>query len=414
MVAWSAATKIVFRFFFAFILLFILSFSFPHEYLHDIGSITSPFFEMLAKWAAENIFNIKQPFTSELISDSTGLYVHVFNLFIISVIICFVWSVTDKKRNNYDKFFHWLVVIARYYLALQLFVYGFNKVFKMQFYLPEPNTLYTPLGNISPDLLYWSTMGISRTYTMFLGCAEVLAAYLLLFRKTSLFAALISIAILINVLAINFGFDISVKVYSAFLLLLAIVIVSPDAKRMFIFFFSQKQKDFLRWEPVFTSAKAHSIYQISKTIVICAMLFDVLSVYFINNNFNDDKTERPPLHGAYEVTLFLKDKDTLAPLLTDTVRWKKMFIHRKGYLIPQLMNDEMQDYKLQYDLPNKKLLIANYETGEKTFFTFTQPSESEIILNGKLNSNDLTIHLKKINLSDLPALQSGFHWTVDE
>ena len=39
-----------------------------------------------------------------------------------------------------------------WFLALQLLQYGFDKVFKHQFYLPEPNTLYTPLGLLPPDL----------------------------------------------------------------------------------------------------------------------------------------------------------------------------------------------------------------------------------------------------------------------
>jgi len=407
---WTFPEKITFRFFSVFVLLFIISFSFPHYYLPDLGKFVAPLFEPLVKFSANNIFGINH-YASHLVSDSTGLYVHVFNLFFIALIVCIIWSFLDKKK--YSVLFYWLLVVARYYLALQLFVYGFNKVFKWQFYLPEPNTLYTPLGNVPPDLLYWSTMGISRAYTVFLGIAEVLAACLLLFRRTTLFASLLSVVILINVLVINFSFDISVKVYSAFLLLLAILIVSPDVKRLFCFFFSDKIKEHEKWKPVYASAKTHNIYRSVKTIVICFILFDVLSIYFITTNFNDDKEPRPLFHGAYDVTLFVKNNDTLLPLSTDTYRWKRMFVHRRGYLITQFMNDEMQDYKLEYDTLHHKLIIEDYDTNEKTDFAYSETSDTTLVLSGKMKNDSVNVYLKKINIDALPLLQNDFHFTTD-
>jgi len=32
----------------------------------------------------------------------------------------------------------------------------------------------------------------------------------------------------------------------------------------------------------------------------------------------------PPLHGIYRVETFVLNKDTLPPLLTDTIRWDRM------------------------------------------------------------------------------------------
>ena len=409
---WSFSEKIIVRFFTVFVFLFIISFSFPHNYLPDAGKFVAPLFEPLVKLSANTVFGINH-YTSHLVSDSTDLYVHVFNLFILSLVFCIIWSFLDKKRKNYDSLFYWLLVVARYYLALQLFVYGFNKVFKWQFYLPEPNTLYTPLGSVPPDLFYWSTMGISRSYTVFLGIAEVLAASLLLFRRTTLFASLLSVVILVNVLVINFSFDISVKIYSAFLLLLALLIAVPDAKRLFYFLFSDKVKEYKKWNPVYTSPKAHTIYRSVKTIVICFMLFDVLSIYFITTNFNDDKESRPFFHGAYDVTLFVKNNDTLQALTTDTFRWKRMFVHRRGYLITQFMNDEMQDYKLEYDTLQHRLIIEDYETNEKTDFAYYQMSDTTLVLHGKMKNDSLKVYLKKIKLDALPVFQNDFHFTSD-
>src|SRR5215203_4861430 len=91
-------------------------------------------------------------------SDSRSMYVLVFLFFVIAIITTALLSLTAFKEKK-QKAFPLLQSVFRYYLIMQLFIYGFDKVFKTQFYLPEPNILFTPLGNISRDLLYWSTIG---------------------------------------------------------------------------------------------------------------------------------------------------------------------------------------------------------------------------------------------------------------
>ena len=409
---WTVLEKISFRFFFTYVLLFIISVSFQHEFIPDTGKFTAPFFETMVKWCAENVLNIQSPYTYQLISDSTGLYIHSGILAFLSALICTAWTLLGKKKKNHTVLFCLFLLAARYYLAMQLFVYGFNKVFKWQFYLPEPNTLFTPLGYTYPDLLYWSAMGSSRPYTMFLGIAEVLAGCLLLFRRTKLFGAVFSAAIIINVLAINFSFNISVKLYSLFLFMLCCIVIAPDAKKMFGFFFGKTEIVFVRNTGI-SPFRNKWMYAAIKSFVTGFILFDALFMYIKANNFNDDHAPRPFLHGAYDIKLFVKNTDTIAALLTDTTRWKRIFIHRMNYLITQSMNDAMEDYTLEYDTLNHFLMIENHDDTAKTKLHYFRADDSTLFLNGKMYSDSLKIILRKINLNKLPLLQREFHWTMD-
>ena len=128
-----------FRTIFSSVLLFILTLPFPHRFIPDIGQYLSSCFEPLVKLVGDHILNIKTPYTSKLISDSTGLYIHLLILFVIAILISITWTCIDKQKKNYDQLRYWFGVICSYYLAMQLFEYGFNKLFKYQFYLPEPN-----------------------------------------------------------------------------------------------------------------------------------------------------------------------------------------------------------------------------------------------------------------------------------
>ncbi|MGB4775582.1 MAG: hypothetical protein WBP45_10440 [Daejeonella sp.] len=414
-VDWTGSQKIAFRLAAVFVLLFIGSFSFPISYIPDIGKYSSGYFEIAVKWFASYVLKIDHPYTSKLISDSTGLYIHTLLLMIVSAIICGLWSVLDRRRKRYDVFQYWFMVMVRYYLALQLFYYGFNKVFKVQFYLPEPNTLFTTVGNIYPDLMFWTSMGISRPYVVFTGVLEVIAAILLLFRRTRLLGGLLATGVMANVVAINFCFDISVKLYSCFLLLMSIISIAPDAKRIMQFFVLNGSVTVNKnlGAPEYKSKKQYSLYVIGKIVLIVYMVGAVLSDYVIANNFNDDQVPRPLFHGAYEVNVFVKNQDTIPPLLTDQYRWRRFFIHRRGYAIIQSMNDEMQDYELGYDIVNNQLLIKNYEDGKVQKLNYTQPNDSVLFLIGKIEKDSLKIELKKIPFEKLPLLQPGFHWTID-
>jgi uncharacterized membrane protein YphA (DoxX/SURF4 family) len=405
--------KALFRIAFVFVLLFICSFSFPHEYILDIGHYTHSFFERMVAWVGNHILHIDKPYSTELISDSTGMYINVLVLLVISIAIALVWGLIDRPKN-YSALKYWFIVFIRYYLAMQLLSYGWNKVFKWQFYLPEPNTLFTPLGYIHKDLLYWSAMGMSRSYSIFTGALEVLAALLLFFRKTQLIGALVALGVMVNVLMINIGFDISVKLYSSFLLLLCMMVIWPHTKRLYYLLLLRNPT-----EPGFPSFKYPSfkkpwLCRTIKFIVITLLLVDSLVIYFSSKNFNDDKAARPYMHGAYQVKTFVRNGDTLLPLATDVYRWRRMFIHRQGYLIVQSMDDSMKDYELYNDSLKHELILKNPEDSSLHVLQYRNMADTALQLNGRLYNDSLNIYLKKIDLQQLPLMKNEFNWTIDE
>lgn len=406
---WIGFEKLLFKFMFAWVIIFSFSFSFPHQLVPDIGHYTAPFFERIVKWFAKNILHINKPYTSQLISDSTGLYIHALLVIFYALLITIGWSLVDKNKRVYKNLLSTFLIFIRYYLALQLFTYGFSKVFKWQFYLPEPNTLFTTLGQTPKDLLYWSTMGSSKAYTMFNGIVEVIAALLLLFRKTVLIGALLVFGIMINVVAINFSFDISVKLYSLFLLLLSCILIAPFAKQLYRFIILHQPAK-IYTAPYFSGAK-NKWYVVIKLIAIATIILDPLYLYIKENNFNDDRAERPLLHGAYEVQSVIVN-DTVLPV-TEKGRWKRFFVHRRGYFITQYENDGMQDYELQYDTTNKYLVLTTYENKETYNLHYQQLSNDTLFLQGEWERNNIEIKAVKIDMNKLPLLQHEFNWTID-
>ncbi len=97
-------------------------------------------------------------------------------------------------------------------------------------------TLTEPLGDMSPMSLAWAFFGYSYGYNVFKGLAES-AALLLLFRRTTTFGSLITLATLANVMAVNYNYDVHAKMYPTALFVMAFFLLFKDLKRLMIFFF---------------------------------------------------------------------------------------------------------------------------------------------------------------------------------
>lgn len=402
----------LFRSNFIFVLLFTSSFSTPTQYIPSLRTYTDPIFEQFVLWTGRFVFRIQEPFIYQLTSDSTGAFVHTFNLILVAFLGAWFWGRVQPNLNH-SKISYAFYTYVRYYLALQLFLYGFNKVFKCQFFLPEPNTLYTRVGETPKDLLFWSAMGSSYFYTVFGGLLEVFAASLLLFRKTYLLGSLLAFGILSNVLAINLGFNISVKLQASFFLFLSFTLILPYLQALYAFFIHQKLIKHKVWIPVFSTKKSHFWYSFIKTISIWLILFEALVPYFKINNFNDDAQPRALFHGAYTVTSFVENEFPIPPLATFTKRWKRVFVHRRGYFIVQTMDDKMQDYQFQYDLTRQQFSLEHTETLIAYDLGYTALATGDLILSGNVEGRDLQLRLRPLDWKQLPLLKQDFSWTID-
>ena len=387
-----------FRITFIFVIGFIIALPFPFYILPDIGKFLSPFFESINEfWVT--VINVDEGSFLRIISDSTGLYLHLITLFIVSVFGSLVWTLIQRNKSN-AKLKKWFHTGVAHYLALILFKYGFDKVFKHQFYLPEPNTLYTPLGELSPDILFWSSMGSSYHYSVFSGLIELLPAILLLFKKTRLLGGLIAMAVLVNVVMINFGFNISVKVYSLFLLFLSLIVIAPNFKQLYSFFLTNKQVNQQLEEVKFKSNKQLLIYSITKSVVIGLILFESLGGYFEIGNFNDDTYPRPYLHGAYT------NIDSKSDI-------KRVFFHRKQYFIIQYENDKFKSYELEFSRDMQSLVLTDENNTQFSINFLYNETNEELTLKGSLVNRAINIRTQKENLEALSFFDNKFSWTFD-
>ena len=131
--------------------------------------------------------------------------------------------------------FYFLELAARWHVFVLLSIYGFGKLIGGQFYrkgsLPE-EIAQIHLSEVGGFDLAWTFMGYSYSYILFIGCMQLIGAFLLLFNKTKLIETGILILILVNIIVFDavffdtYGALASAIIY--FLLLLLILYFNKE------------------------------------------------------------------------------------------------------------------------------------------------------------------------------------------
>lgn len=342
---------------------------------------------------------------NEISSDSTSLYTLVFILIGISLLLSVAVFFLRKYYDSSKVIIKVVTLIIPYYLSLHLLKYGFDKISMGQFYAPETNILYTPLGYLDKDILFWSTMGISPIFNIFLGLSQGLAGILLLFKKTRFFGFIVAAVILVNIVAINFGFDISVKLFSLFLLFLALIGLGSYASVI---------KDvFIRisaFSITNTSLKKRNrfSYHFLKSLIVLLIFSEIFYQNFESIFYKDDKIEASDLNGAYSVQELI-----INGIPSDNTEIERVFIHRDGYLIFQDTNDRMSDYKLEMHELNNQMVLTDYDLKKIIIEYQYSLRDSSLFLDFSKDDQRYNLTAKMLDFKSLPIFNDDFHWTVD-
>jgi uncharacterized membrane protein YphA (DoxX/SURF4 family) len=412
---WTFGQKVAVRFFFLFFILYIILN--PNGVLPKVDLLFNIYIELFHKlipWIAKHILHLSYDITifTNGSGDTTYDYVTLFFIFITSLIGCIIWSVLDRKRTSYNKLYYWLTVIVRYYAAFTMLTYGFVKVFKLQFPFPSLHKLVQPQGNASPMGLAWTFMGYSRGYNYFTGFAEVLGGLLLLFRRTTKAGAIVTLLVMGNVMAMNYCFDIPVKLLSTMVVIMSLFLMAKDMNRLIKFFLLNKPTDasITAAPPIRKRWLRYTLLGVKILLVGYTLIWTVKDSYAALDQYGD-AAPRPPLYGIYDVQTFVKNNDTIPPLKTDATRWGKLVVDYTEYAQIRMINDSAQGYAFKPDTVAKKIILYSYnDTANKATFAYTYPEKDILKLSGRWGNDSLVINMKKFDLNNFRLVSRGFNW----
>jgi hypothetical protein len=334
-------------------------------------------------------------------------YVENYCYLVLAFIGTIVWSLLDRKRTGYVTLHSWFRIWIRYTLAFTMLSYGFAKVFplQMQLYLPA---MIERWGDFSPMGALWNFMAASKPYTILSGSAEVLAALLLLFRRTTLLGAMISFGVMFNVAALNYCYDVPVKLYSTNLALMSVFLLGPDARRLTqLLLLNQPTVPANLSRPVLPVLCARIVARLVKGGILCW----AVSIAYMHWGWYKQvyfNTQHPPISGLYEVESFTRNGKDSPPLLTDAARWHWLYVQSSEGILVISMNDKRKYYGANQEAAKNTVTLSSGQ--DKSVFTYSWSDTNHLVLRGTMTSDALEVRLRKAAPSDFLLLNRGFHW----
>lgn len=420
---WNPLTRMVFRFSFVYFGLYCLVFPqifvallgplanwLPDDLVMSYAKLPAP----IVEWVGRTVFDVDAVVRVDSGSgDQVFFFVEVFCLLVIALVSALVWTLLDRRRTEYRRLAGWFFAFLRICLATQMLLYGFAKLIPLQ--MPEPSlvTLLQPYGDFTMMSVLWSQVGASPVYESLLGAAEVTGGLLLLLPRTRLPGVLLSLVSMAQVWVLNMTYDVPVKLLSFHLLLLCLVLLAPEAKRLTAVLLGNAAGP--STAPRVFHGRAATFAGAAQ--IVLAIWLTVGFVQVELKGWDEWGPGRPKseLYGIWTVDEFTRDGQPVPPLTTDETRWRRVVFDTENVVYFQRMNDKLVPLPGEIDggahtVTLKKDLAA---ADPWASFTYERSAPDRLVLTGTLNGHPVTMTLSRLDEDKFPLRDSGFHLVQD-
>lgn len=372
--AWRPATRLAFRFGLVYFLLY------PAV--------------LLLQWMRAEVR------AESLIADTRQHYLAVQASVILAAMAAAVWSALDRKRVNHERLYSWFRLYLRVVAGVVLIIMGAATAFPRQ--LPG-TTLVEPFGNLSPIHLAQTYMSSSSVYSLATGLAEVMAGVLWIIPLTATLGALLGMALVVNVLMVNLGYDGTQKLLCLNLIVVAAVLAAPDGRRLANLFILHRAVPPASARPLFRNQRTNRIatfLQVALAVIVAAG-FIVSSAHFATL---PQRADWAPLYGIWSVERFTVDGEPQPLLLTDQNLWQRLFVERTGEVVVQSMASAPRYVPAQIDPQMRSISIGQDR------FSYDVVGPTVLLLQSQRDGRPLTVRLLRVDDSQFLLTHRGFHW----
>jgi hypothetical protein len=396
---WSLALRVAFRFCAVYFGLYCLTTQIVSSIIQfvNIPNLTAlqPV-RWMVTWTAEHVFHITKTLVYQCSGsgDKTFDWVLDFCVLVTALLATVVWSAVDRKRANYRTAYKWFHLAMRLALGTQMLVYGFAKVVPAQMPFPFLTRLLEPYGNFSPMGVLWASIGASPAYEIFAGSCEAIGGMLLFFPRTAFLGALICLADLTEVFTLNMTYDVPVKLFSFHLILICVLLLAPDWRRIMSFIFQRASAASESLE-LFASRRANRISVGAQAIFGLTMIFAHGYYSWQGWHTFGGGAPKPALYGIWNV-----DGDNSA--------WRRVVFERFPVMYLQHGDDPFVQYSIAVDA--QKNTIAIVKPASVLNSLSYKREGNELSIDGMLTGQPLHLRLHLFDRNSFLLVNRGFHW----
>ena len=376
--------------------IFVLPFSSPGTGLGTAWPLRET-----TSWVAVHMLGMTGPLLYTGNSRDTNFYwAQIFLVLLIAIGGTILWSIVDRRRDNYDSLHHWLRLFIRFALAAQMIYFGMLKVIPTQFTAPSLLTLVTPAGNLSLQAFLWTSIGASPGYEIFTGVVEVLGGLLLIIPNTVVLGSAICLATMFQVFVLNLSYDIGVKILSFQLVLMSTFLLAPDFRRL--------MSALVHRRPARNSRVALAA-QVAVGIYLLVVYANIGRILWYTDGGG---SPRSPLYGIWNVEELSVDGEVRPANINDyDRRWRRIIFDSPQWIFFQRTDDSFARYGVHIDSEHRTLaLTKGHSRSWHSDFSFERSEPDRLLLNGEMDGHKISARLQLLPLDTFRLLNSSFRW----
>jgi hypothetical protein len=289
--------------------------------------------------------------------------------------------------------------------------YGMVKWVPLQMGAPALTRLLERYGDFSPMGVLWASIGASFPYERFAGFMELTAAVLLFVPRLSMLGAMVLVADSIQIFTLNMTYDVPVKLFSFHLILIGLVLLAPEMRRLFTVLALNRGVGPSTMEPLARGVARGRVLTAAQIVI---------GAYVIGSSYVDARqgfytrgagAPKSPLYGIWNVEKMQIDGVERAPLVTDWERWRRVVFQTPTAMTFQRMDDTFAGYGASVDVAAKSIAVT--KPGDRTWkahFSFTRPAPDVLVLDGAMDGHTLRLETRLFDRNRFPLVSRGFHW----
>jgi hypothetical protein len=216
---------------------------------------------------------------------------------------------------------------------------------------------------------------------------------------------------MVQVFTLNMTYDVPVKLFSFHLILLCLMLLIPDVRRLANVFLLNRAANPSNQPSLFRTPRRNRIAlaaQIAFGFLLLGM--NIHGSWTAHNQYGEAQ-ERTALYGIWNITEMTVDGQSRAPLLTDNERWRRAIFELPTRMAFQRMDDSLERYTSHVNVKRNSLeLTKEDDKNWKAAFVFQRPAPEQLILDGDMDSHKLHMQLQLFDRQRFLLVSRGFHW----
>jgi hypothetical protein len=330
----------------------------------------------------------------------------------MAAVVTSTWSYFDRRRTH-PGLYRWFRVFIRFALGATLVQYGLSKVIPLQMPTVSLTRLVQPFGDLSPMGVLWSSIGASPAYEVTVGSAELLAGVLLFWPRTAPLGTLFCLVTTGQVFVLNMSYDVPVKLLSFHLVLLALFLAAPNARRLFELFLLGRPTRLREEPPLGSRDRAHRVGAAAQLVFGAYLVSMCLYGSIQGWRQYGDGAPRSPLFGIWAVEHMLVDGDVRPPLLTDSGRWRHVIFQSPTTAVFQRMDNSFVRHGAAIDVEHNTLALTSANGKATAMLTFDRPTAEQLVLDGEMDERRVHLELTRRAMGSFLLTSRGFNWVQE-